>query len=73
MVPSFDIFRTEAEGSVLWCGSATTMEEAEARVREFAATSPGEYLILSHRTGNKLTIKADGAASGARASDAEGA
>jgi hypothetical protein len=56
-VPSFDIFKTEANGSVLWRESATTLEQARARARELAAVAPGEYFILSHRTGNRLRIE----------------
>ncbi|HEX4075879.1 MAG TPA: hypothetical protein VHX49_10805 [Candidatus Acidoferrales bacterium] len=59
-IPAFDIFEVEADGSVLWRESATTIEEAKARGRELAAASPGEYFILSHRTGSRLKIEPDG-------------
>jgi len=62
-VPTFDIFKAEPDGSVLWRESATTIEEARARARELAVTAPGEYFILSHRTGKRLRIEADGTAS----------
>jgi hypothetical protein len=56
-IPAYDIFRAEADGAVLWLESATTIDEARARAQELAANSPGEYFILSHRTGNKLGIE----------------
>jgi hypothetical protein len=61
-VPTFDIFKAEPDGSVLWRESAVTVEDARARARELAALAPGEYFILSHRTGNKIKIEPDGAA-----------
>jgi hypothetical protein len=60
MFPPFDIFLTEAGGSVRWLEAAATLENAKARVQELAVRSPGEYLILSQKTGNKLTIRVDG-------------
>jgi hypothetical protein len=61
MTPPFDIFQKEADGSVLWCESAATLEEAKARARELAVGSPGEYFIFSRRTGNRLQIEPDAA------------
>jgi hypothetical protein len=56
----FDIFQKEASGSVLWRASARTMEEATAHVHQFAASAPGEYVILDMRTGNKSVIDSEG-------------
>lgn len=53
----FDIFEKENGDSVLWRAAAATLEEAKAHVQKFAITSPGEYVILSLRTGDKLVIK----------------
>ncbi|HEX4002239.1 MAG TPA: hypothetical protein VHX36_06295 [Candidatus Acidoferrales bacterium] len=58
-IPTFDIFKVEADGGVLWRESATTVDQAKQRARELAATAPGEYFILSHRTGNKLKVESD--------------
>jgi len=55
-MPPYDIFQTEADGSVLWRASAVTLEEAKARVQEFAVSMPGQYIILSRPTGSKLII-----------------
>jgi hypothetical protein len=54
----FEVFQREAGGSVLWRAAARTLEEATARVQQFAMGAPGEYVILDMRTGNKLVINA---------------
>jgi hypothetical protein len=59
MTPPFDIFQLETHG-MQWLGSAATLEDAKARVQELAVRSPGEYLLLNQKTGNKLVIKLDG-------------
>jgi hypothetical protein len=57
MIAPFDIFRTENDGTQLWCGTAGTMEEAQSRIGELSVNAPGEYVILSRRTGNKVIIR----------------
>lgn len=59
-IPAYDIFKAEADGAVLWLESAVTIDEARARAQKLAADLPGEYFILSHRTGNKLGIEPGG-------------
>lgn len=60
MIPPFDIFRMETGGAHLWLESAPNLENAKTRIRELAAHLPGEYMVLSQKTGNKLVIKIDG-------------
>jgi hypothetical protein len=57
---SFDIFLVEPNGSVLWQGLTATMEEAEQRVKELQLRSPGQYMVVSLKTGSKLLFKSDG-------------
>jgi hypothetical protein len=71
-VPTFDIFKAEPDGNVLWRESAATIEEARARAREMAVVAPGEYFILSQQTGNKLKIEPDGTASQSAFSSGQG-
>jgi hypothetical protein len=59
MIYPFDIFQTETGGSVRWLEAAETLEAAKARVQELALQSPGEYMILCQKTGNKLVIDPD--------------
>ena len=56
MTHRLDIFRLESCG-VLWLASATSIESAQARAREFAVGSPGDYLVLDLETGNKHVLK----------------
>jgi hypothetical protein len=63
MIPPFDLFRTEADGSVKWLGVSADLDAAKARVLELSAASPGEYFGFSQTTGNKLFIQPDGQSS----------
>jgi len=56
----FDIFQTEAGGAALWCGIAGTLEEAKTHIGELAAVSPGEYVILNRRTGDRVVVQSQG-------------
>lgn len=60
MTLPIDIFQLEANGSVLWRGTAADLEEAKLRIQEFAVRSPGEYMILSRISGTKTIVKAGG-------------
>jgi hypothetical protein len=52
----FDVFQAERDGAVLWRGTAESLEQATARVDELATVSPGDYLILDHKSGSKVAI-----------------
>ena len=57
MTAPFDIFETEKGGTVVWLGSAITLEDAKARIEKVAERTSGEYLVLNQKTGNKLVVK----------------
>jgi len=59
MSSPFDIFQMLPVDRVLWKGTAGSIEEAQARVRELGASSPGKYLILRVQTGTGLVVNAD--------------
>ncbi len=59
MTAFFDIFQAETTGDVLWLGTAVTIEDAKARAHEFAQSSPGKYLVLNQKTGDKIVIDLD--------------
>jgi hypothetical protein len=61
MIPPYDIFKTEPNNSARWIEAASTLDGAKARVQALAEVSPGEYLIVSQRTGNRLVMKFNGA------------
>jgi hypothetical protein len=56
MILPFDIFQVPQDSHPLWLESASTLEEATARVNELGKFRPGEYLILSQETGQKISI-----------------
>jgi hypothetical protein len=53
-----DVFRLET-GGVRWLESAATLEGAKARVKELALHSPGEYLVVDQKTGDRHVITLD--------------
>jgi hypothetical protein len=53
-----DIFRVDKQGA-LWLESSRSIDEATARIRQLGERTSGEYLLLNHTTGTKLTIKVD--------------
>ncbi|HXM97764.1 MAG TPA: hypothetical protein VN982_04760 [Candidatus Dormibacteraeota bacterium] len=56
MIDAFDIFRAQADGSVLWRESASTLDRANVRIRQLAAGSPGDYILVNQQTGTKLVV-----------------
>ena len=44
MIPQYDIFRTK-KGEYVWLEATMTLGDAEARVQEFGAAEPVEYVI----------------------------
>jgi hypothetical protein len=59
MIAPFDIFKTEADGSLVWLGTAENLDTAKARVQSQGASKPGMYLIFSQTTGNTLAVEVD--------------
>jgi hypothetical protein len=59
MVKDFDIFLGVDNEEHIWVESAGSLEEAEARVRELALTRPGKYLVIGHKTGDRVVIALD--------------
>jgi hypothetical protein len=56
MIPSFDIFKVENSG-LRWIESAADLERAKTRANVLASSSPGEYIVLSQKNGEKISIK----------------
>ena len=55
-----DIFKTYSDGSVMWRGAAETFIAAKAYIKELAASSPGEYLVLDQSTGSRVLVTPGG-------------
>lgn len=60
MLASLDIFLLAKDGELMWKGTAESFDIAKLSVQELMASTPGDYVIYSQRTGNKTIIKADG-------------
>jgi hypothetical protein len=57
MIAPFDLFKQYGEG-MLWFASAVTLEEAHSLIVARARTAPGQYIILSKKTGEKIVVTA---------------
>jgi hypothetical protein len=56
VIPPLDIFRKE-QGNYVWKGAAESLELAQSKVKQLAEKAPGEYMVFSQTTGNKIVIK----------------
>jgi hypothetical protein len=56
VIPPFDIFRT-VDGQWLWLESAPTLDTAKERVNALMAALPTEYMVSSHVTGKRISLK----------------
>jgi hypothetical protein len=59
MIAPFDIFKTDKEGTLLWCGEASSLDEAKMKVQHFLREETTDYVIFSQKTGNRLVIQPD--------------
>ncbi len=52
MIATFDLFRTEADGTVKWLGVCADLDAAKSQVIKLSVTLPAEYFVLqsNHRT-----------------------
>jgi CheY-like chemotaxis protein len=50
MFQAFDIFKRDSAGGLIWVEAAKDVPSAQSRLLELAASSPGAYLIFSHKT-----------------------
>jgi hypothetical protein len=59
MTPPLDIFKIDPGGRMLWRGAVESFVAAKARIQKLALSSlssPGEYLILDHDTGQRVLV-----------------
>jgi hypothetical protein len=59
MLPPLDIFKME-DGSYVWKAAVESLELAKSKVEELATDAPGEYMIFSQNTGNKIVVNLAG-------------
>ena len=48
------------DGTYVWKATADSFEVAKSTVQRLATTSPGEYMIFSQTTGDKIVVSQDG-------------
>ena len=51
-----DIFKTEADGQLLWRGAVESFAAAIELIQELTVASPGEYIILDQNTGHRALL-----------------
>ena len=57
MIAPLDIFIKTEDGTYVWKAAAENFELAKSTVQRLATDSPGEYMIFSQKTGNKIMVK----------------
>jgi hypothetical protein len=58
MVPPFDIFRLDKDGSLHWLQTAESLQAAQLRIEVLGLSAPGQYVVFSQKTGHKTVITA---------------
>jgi hypothetical protein len=53
--PSFDIFRRDAGGHLVWVEAVQDLETPKSRIIELSATAPGQYAVFSQRSGRMVS------------------
>jgi len=56
LIHSFDIFRIEDGGHVLWKGTQESFVRATEYVQRMSISYPGQYIILNQITGEKVVV-----------------
>jgi hypothetical protein len=57
MTHSYDVFRMEPDGGVMWLTAAATLAEAEAAARKYALKSKGSYMIFDQLTRHRTVLE----------------
>jgi hypothetical protein len=61
VVATFDIFKKETKGTLVWCGTSETLEEAKRKAQALA-DSRCEIIIFNQETQERTTVKVKPAA-----------
>jgi hypothetical protein len=56
MLPPFDLFKQEPNGTLRWLGAMPDVETGKAKAQELMRSTPGEYFVFSQTTGNKFHV-----------------
>jgi hypothetical protein len=55
VIPPLDVFKKEDE-TYIWKGVAESLLDAKAKTEELG---PGEYMIFSQTSGNRISVRSD--------------
>jgi hypothetical protein len=60
MIPEYDIFRIDTDGTPVWLRPANTLNDARTRIQQLRGTEPGDghYFIFNQTTAEKIVLKA---------------
>jgi hypothetical protein len=56
-VPSFDLFKRDSSGRLIWLGVAHDLKAAAGRLKELASSTPGEYLVFSQQAQKIVAVE----------------
>jgi hypothetical protein len=57
-IPSFDLFKRDGSGRLIWLGVADDLKAAASRLKELASITPGEYLVFSQQSQKIVAMEA---------------
>lgn len=57
-IPTFDLFKRDSSGRLIWLGVADDLKAAAGRLKELASGTPGEYLVFSQQAQQMVAIEA---------------
>lgn len=54
---TFDIFRIQPNGELLWVDAVDSLAEGKNRAIEMSKTSPGQYFLFNQETKEKVFVE----------------
>jgi hypothetical protein len=57
-IPSFDLFKRDSSGRLIWLGVADDLKAAASRLKELASCAPGEYLVFNQQAQKMVALEA---------------
>jgi hypothetical protein len=57
-IPTFDLFKRDTSGRLIWLGVADDLKVAAGRLKELASVAPGEYLVFNQQAQKMVAVEA---------------
>ena len=57
-IPTFDLFKRDTSGGLIWLGVADDLKAAAVRLKELASSTPGEYLVFNQQAQKMVALEA---------------